>query len=1053
MNNNFEEMVKLFKQQGGRAKEEIATEIKEKTMDGEATPSAELRKREFSEPIRKIPQTQHSKKPQTSEEYSPTNDGDKSPTTASEKKVKARKNNKRSIQKITPDSFASFIRNSYAQGIFVCIMGFLLLNYLIGFVANFFSTFKTSLNPITNIGKALSIDGILGIELLIFGVLIVIILLSRIGKKKNAEDDRDVDFGKSDKYGTAGWMTDDERRQYLEFNKLHEKMSGIIFGRTLKSKELAGLPNESPLNRNFAVCGSQGTAKSFGYVRNAITQLTKLGESIILTDPKGEMYNDMAVYLKERGYIVKQWNMKDHMASDSWACLADVNANNISTFVDTVIRNTTDKFDAFYDNAEMDLLKALILYVKDNPDLEESQKTLGEAYNMLIKNDLNDLDKMFGYLEDDQPAKQAWRLFSKAEKAKGNAILGLGTRLQILQNPIIQQITGNADIDLELPAKKKCAYFIITSDQESTYDVLSTLFISYLFIKTVGYADAQPNLKTKVPIHFLLDEFPNLGEIPDFKKKLATVRGRGIGCSVIFQNIPQMQNRYPNNQWVELLGGCDIQILLGCNEDVTAEYYSKLTGEATIEVETERKNLSSIRLTDWTPQVAKSEGFGKRYVMNPDEIRRLRKDNHLLVWVGGSRPLKLKKYMFNESPEFTKITKEHPTAHIPTWLYELKEVTRFKQEYGGLYSLGKISDFPQHFIPVFEKWRQEAFEHIEKHDSTFNKKKKHISLIVLNKIKDMLIRLNIEQGDDLVEYIKTMREYGTVDLETYARLQQEKINRENKERERRQVHLSGGENSAGKNQTINENPAIPHSQKPANERSAEYNQPQSNLQMETAMNNLLDKHGIQIDEKPKTFRREENKKQETNFDELVRMIKEGNSANEQKTQKEQAAIKEDEEKRAKEVVEMMQNNNTNPQTTDSSIDNLFSPAGKENNSSANTVEKPSFTEIHPREALDINNNAGGEKKQSNREKYKPANDNTLNKNNSPSQVNSVNSASDDKPTQTIRGISLKVRKEGEATNREAIKPHKEPVKGRTGEGASLDELMESITGKNNSYLN
>ena len=107
-------------------------------------------------------------------------------------------------------------------------------------------------------------------------------------------------------------------------------------------------------------------------------------------------------------------------------------------------------------------------------------------------------------------------------------------------------------------------------NQDSTYDMLATLFTSFLSIKLVRLADRTEERVLPVPISFILDEFPNIGVVPDFKKKLATARSRRIGMSILFQNIPQLQNRYPDNQWEEILGGCDFSIFLGCNDMTTA---------------------------------------------------------------------------------------------------------------------------------------------------------------------------------------------------------------------------------------------------------------------------------------------------------------------------------------------------------------------------------------------------------------------------------------------------------------------------------------------------
>ena len=105
--------------------------------------------------------------------------------------------------------------------------------------------------------------------------------------------------------------------------------------------------------------------------------------------------------------------------------------------------------------------------------------------------------------------------------------MGLGTRLQIMQNKLVQQITSHADFDLTLPGKQKCAYFCITSDQDSTYDVLATLFTSFLSIKLVRLADRMEDRKLPVPMCFILDEFPNIGVIPDFKKEIGNRTKQG----------------------------------------------------------------------------------------------------------------------------------------------------------------------------------------------------------------------------------------------------------------------------------------------------------------------------------------------------------------------------------------------------------------------------------------------------------------------------------------------------------------------------------------------
>ena len=332
--------------------------------------------------------------------------------------------------------------------------------------------------------------------------------------------------------------------------------------------------------------------------------------------------------------------------------------------MDVVIRNTTDKFDHFYDNTEMDLLKALCLYVYH--EYEEKDRTFAEAYKLLINQSLEALDGIFDNLPTSHPAKGPYRLFSKADKVKGNAVLGLGTRLQIMQNEKVQKITSYREFDLTLPGKERCAYFCITSDQDSTYDVLATLFVSFLCIKLVRFADRQESRKLPVPVHFILDEFPNIGVVPDFKKKLATARSRDLGMSIMYQNIPQLQNRYPDGQWEEILGGCDTSLFLGCNDMTTATYFSNRSGEVTVGVASIRKNLSSMRMSDYVPDYSETSSVGKRMLLLPDEVLRFPLDQALVI-IRGQKVLKVRKFDYSRHPVAKKLVLEKTESHVPEW--------------------------------------------------------------------------------------------------------------------------------------------------------------------------------------------------------------------------------------------------------------------------------------------------------------------------------------------------------------------------------------------------
>ena len=490
------------------------------------------------------------------------------------------------------------------------------------------------------------------------------------GKEKDISetDERNFDYSVKGTYGTAGYMKPEEQKEILNADQNLQDVLGIIFGKDLENGEYVSLPIDSRLNRNLAVCGSQGSMKSRAFARNMALQCVRRGESMYLTDPKSELYEDLAGYLRKEGYIVKQLNLIDLVNSDAWDCLAEIDDGSlIDVFVDVVIRNTTDKFDHFYDNVEMDLLKALCLYVYE--EYPVGKKTFPEAYKLLLNKSVEMLDAIFERLPTTHPARGPYQLFSKAEKVKGNAVLGLGTRLQIMQNKLVQQITSHGDFDLTLPGKQKCAYFCITSDQDSTFDVLATLFVSFLCIKLVRFADRQPDRKLPVPVFFILDEFPNIGVVPDFKKKLATARSRQIGMCILYQNIPQLQNRYPDGQWEEILGGCDTSLFLGCNDMTTATYFSGRSGEVTVGVSSIRKSFQTMRMTDYVPDYSESSSVGKRMLLLPDEVLRFPLDQALLI-IRGQKVLRVKKLDYTRHPEAKFLEPEKTDVHTPEWRKE-----------------------------------------------------------------------------------------------------------------------------------------------------------------------------------------------------------------------------------------------------------------------------------------------------------------------------------------------------------------------------------------------
>lgn len=462
-------------------------------------------------------------------------------------------------------------------------------------------------------------NGLIGIGVCIAVVLIIFIFI-RLGNEGAGDIDpeRNLTYSKQGTYGTSGFMTPNEMSKVLEIVSSVKSTRGTILGH-LNGKAVC-VPEKSRMNKNIAVYGASGTMKSRAFARNMIFQCVKRGESLILTDPKSELYEDMSEYLRQNGYTVKVFNLINFENSDSWNCLNEIEGQEIMAqlFADVIIKNTSSgKFDHFWDNSELNLLKALVLFVEQG--YPEEDKNIGEVYKLLTLNSEKELNSLFDTLPIGHPAKAPFSIFKQAaESVRGGIIIGLGSRLQVFQNSLIRTITAYNDIDLTLPGKQKSAYFCITSDQDSTFDFLSSLFLSFLFIKLVRYADKHGNNGgLPVSVHILADELANIGVIPDLTKKISTIRSRNISMSVIFQNLAQMQNRYPQNQWQEIIGNCDVQLFLGCTDEITAKFISDRTGEVTIGVSSKAKQLNAWRVSNYTPEYRETSSIGKRKLLIP----------------------------------------------------------------------------------------------------------------------------------------------------------------------------------------------------------------------------------------------------------------------------------------------------------------------------------------------------------------------------------------------------------------------------------------------------
>lgn len=549
--------------------------------------------------------------------------------------------------------------------------------------------------------------------LALYGALAFYII--RLYKDKTARelssDERGFETDASGTYGTAQLMNYEDCRNYVEIEPL-EKTKGMIVGKFCTLNEDTGSPQKvvsippdgkryvydklgKPVmerkdgqlvqkreklvfngNRHVMVIGPSGAGKSFCFSMPNIFNSINNGESLIITDPKGELYNSTSEYAKDHGYVVKVLNFANPQVSDSWDVLGEISGEQISIkaqeFTNIIIENTEDEgTSSEFKKPEANLLTALVLYMITTPN-PPYPRTIGGVYKLLCE-PLKELDLRFEALELIQPGNPAlanWSTFKDGSEAyRGNVRSGLGNRLQTMNDEVIQLVTGTPDVDLTLPGKTKCAYYVVISDMNNTFKFLSSLFFTYLFNKLVDYSRRQPSEKLHVPVNVIMDEFIAIGRIPDIDKKLATVRSAGINISMIFQTLAQLQAEYPNGLWETLISNCSTMLVLACNDLTTAKYLSDRGGTATVALDQVRVERPVIALGQVPTSMAHSYSLGKRQVLDLSEVIRLDPEK-VLISINSANLFLAQRFPATDIVDLSAIRKVNVFDHSPDWQRE-----------------------------------------------------------------------------------------------------------------------------------------------------------------------------------------------------------------------------------------------------------------------------------------------------------------------------------------------------------------------------------------------
>lgn len=405
---------------------------------------------------------------------------------------------------------------------------------------------------------------------------------------------------------------------------------------------------------NVLVTGGSGAGKSRTY---AVPNILQCNCSMVITDPKAELLRKTGGLLERQGYEVRVFDLINPDTSFCYNPFEYVHDDkDVLRLISNLIRNTTPKgsqsSDPFWEKSETALLQAMMLYLLHEAPPEERNfsmimEMLGSAQ---IKEDDEDyespLDILFERLEMREPESIAVKQYHIYKQAAGKTaksiLISVGVRLAAFNLRQIANLTCVDELDLASIGEKKVALFCCIPDADTSLNYLVGMIYSQLFQTLYYVADRLHGGRLPIPVNCIMDEFPNVALPDDFEKILATMRSRGISCSIIIQNMSQLKALFKDS-WESLVGNCDEFLYLGGNEKETHKYVSELLGKETIDTNTygQTKGKSGSYSTNF-------QQSGRELLM-PDEVRMLNND-YALLFVRGERPMLDRKYNMMKHP-------------------------------------------------------------------------------------------------------------------------------------------------------------------------------------------------------------------------------------------------------------------------------------------------------------------------------------------------------------------------------------------------------------------
>ena len=341
--------------------------------------------------------------------------------------------------------------------------------------------------------------------------------------------------------------------------------------------------DEECLNKNICVIGAPGSGKTHSFLKPNILQLAEAGHSMVISDTKGNLVKKYGLFLEDKGYDVKVFNLIETDKSITYDPIYNVRTErDVLTLATIMGGRTCDYSDPFWHNSAVNFIQSMIAAVCfEQTGYPRKMSSVSDLFTLENYTKISEYAKLIDVIARNNPDSMAVRLYKAYSVVKGaesttSGILSIASEMMMpFMNDAALRLYADNELKFEDIGKKKTAVFVIISDNDRSMDKHADIFFSQLLNVLIKYADTKcENSRLPVPVSILIDDFGTQTVIPDFDCIIAAARSRNISLGIILQSVGQLRKAY-NTAADIIIACCDTQLYFGGNDYETVRLVSQ----------------------------------------------------------------------------------------------------------------------------------------------------------------------------------------------------------------------------------------------------------------------------------------------------------------------------------------------------------------------------------------------------------------------------------------------------------------------------------------------